>query len=88
MLAVPLCRDKGLERYEISYAQCNRWPNDWYRYWFFVRTPRYTTKDEKGDEVFRFAPASKMKEMNPMPQVVGEDNERREACQKVFEYAV
>jgi len=53
-----------------------------------VRTPRYTTKDEKGDEVFRFAPASKMKEMNPMPQVVGEDNERREACQKVFEYAV
>jgi hypothetical protein len=52
-----------------------------------VRTPRYTTEDEKDEEVFRFDHASKMKEMNPLPQVVGEDNKRREACHKAFKYA-
>jgi hypothetical protein len=44
-----------------------------------VRTPRYTTEDEKDEEVFWFAHAPKMKEMNPLPWVVGEDSERREA---------
>lgn len=48
----------------------------------------YTSKDKNGEEVFWFALALKMKEMNPSPWVVGEDIERQEACEKALDNVV
>ena len=45
---------KAWKRYLIAYAQRNRWSNDWYRYWFYVRTPRFTIKEENGEDAYRF----------------------------------
>ena len=56
---------RASKRYLIAYAQRNRWSNDWYRYWFYVRTPRFTIKEENGEDAYWFPPASKMEEMNP-----------------------
>ena len=56
---------RARKRYFIAYAQRNRWSNDWYRYWFYVRTPRFTIKEENGEDAYWFPPASKMEEMNP-----------------------
>lgn len=53
-----------------------------------MRTPRVAFKDEKGDEAYWFPLASKMEEMNPSPWVTVEESEKREACEKDFEYAV
>jgi len=43
---------RARKRYFIAYAQRNRWSNDWYRYWFYVRTPRFTIKEENGEDAY------------------------------------
>jgi len=65
----------------IAYAQRNRWSNDWYRYWFYVRTPRFTIKEENGEDAYRFPPPSN--ELST--RVVAEEIDRREACEMALE---
>lgn len=66
---IPMRSSWGQERFEISFAQRNRWSNNLYRHWFYIRVSRVTFKDENGDDDYRYTLASKILISNPVTHV-------------------
>ena len=55
----------GQAKTEISCAQRNWWSNDGHHHWFYIWTPRYTSKDEDGNEFYRYTLSCKMGSFEP-----------------------
>jgi hypothetical protein len=64
---MPRRNQKG-EKLEISYAQKNKWPKDWKRYWFYVRIGGLTSTGPDGKKNTRYPLASVMTPIKPLTQ--------------------
>jgi hypothetical protein len=74
----------GHTKVELSYAQRNRWDDDWNRHWFYIRTVGLKRKDKDGKEDLVRSLMGTFKPKSIIPPV---KTSLQVACEKAFDLA-